>query len=115
MTANRTEQATGKRLLAASRTFLWFWWISWLGIIGGFFLVGGQETWRELSQDGAALPFSLTLLIVIPVLWTAFLIADSKVKERARMVALLTTVGTILAILTLIGIFFFVDIAPRMK
>ena len=89
-----------------------FWWISWFGILGGFIFVGGQEFGLEISNGGVASPFSLTLLTVIPLSWIVFFVADSKFKER-RPVVPLTTVGTILAILTILGIFYFLNVANR--
>jgi len=41
------------------------WWVSWFGIFGGFLSVGCWECKRELDQAGAALPFSIGLLLFI--------------------------------------------------
>lgn len=93
-----------------------FWWISWFGIIGGFLFVGASEFRRELSQGGAASHFCLTLLIIVTLLWIMFFVADSKVKNREpAVVNLLTVMGTILAVFTILGIFFFIAIAPRVR
>jgi uncharacterized membrane protein YGL010W len=96
------------------RSFLGYWWISWFGIIGGFFLVGGWECKREFDRGGAAFHFSLALLIIIAVSWVAFFVVDGNAQRREPMVVnVLTAMGTLLAIFTLLGIFFFVQIAPR--
>ncbi|MGA7631199.1 MAG: hypothetical protein WCB11_10550 [Terriglobales bacterium] len=97
-------------------TLLGIWWISWFGIIGGFFFAGIQEYRREVSQVGAASHFSLALLIVIAISWLVFYIATSKFEEHWLVVSrLFTIMGTILASLTIIGIYFFVSIAPRVR
>jgi hypothetical protein len=98
------------------RSFLGYWWISWFGIIGGFFLVGGWECKREFDQGGAAFHFSLALLITIALSWSAFFVVDGKAQRRGPMVVnVLTAMGTLLAIFTLLGIFFLVQIAPRVR
>lgn len=92
------------------------WWISWFGIIGGFLLAGVEEYRRELSQGGAAAPFSLTLVIVVVLSWVVFYIATSKFEEQwPRVWRLFTAVGSILAVITLLGIYFFVYVAPSMR
>jgi hypothetical protein len=92
------------------------WWISWFGIIGGFFLVGGWECKREFDDGGAASHFSLVLLTIIASSWSAFFVVDGKARNREPVVVeVLTAMGTLLAIFTLLGIFFFVQIAPRVR
>ena len=76
---------------------------------------------REYSQESpAASHFSITLMTVTVLLWTVFFIADDRARKRIdheqsqRVVAdLLTLTGTFLAVFTLLGIVFFVLIAPR--
>ena len=92
------------------------WWVSWFGIFGGFLSVGCWECKRELDQAGAALPFSIGLLLFIVIAWAAFLVADSKTaKPEPQHVNLLTLMGSLNASFTLIGILFFVYIAPRVR
>jgi drug/metabolite transporter (DMT)-like permease len=102
------------KLLEKIRSLSGLWWISWFGIIGGFFLVGGWEFKRELDQGGAASHFSLALLILIALSWSAFFVVDGRAQKREpRVVNVFTVIGTLLAIFTLLGIFYFVKIAPR--
>jgi len=109
---NETEKKRG----AIGETFLGIWWISWFGIIGGFLFVGVQEYRRELTQGGGASPFSLALLIATLSSWVIFYIAASRFEEHWPVVwRLFTTVGTILAVVTIMGIYFFVYVAPRVQ
>ena len=62
------------------RHWLGYWWISWFGILGGFFVVGVSEYRHE---SPAARHFSLILMIVIGVLWIVFFVADAKAGERS--------------------------------
>ena len=71
-------------------------------------------------ESAAASHFSITLMIVTVFLWIVFFIADDKARKRIDgegnrtvIVDLLTLTGTFLAVLTLLGIGFFVVIAPR--
>jgi hypothetical protein len=96
------------------------WWITWLIIITAFFCVGGMEYWYEFSQGGVSAYFSLTLLIVDGLAWILFFVVDALAREKVEgeknkqlVVSLLTTTGTVLAIFTLLGTFFFRYIAPR--
>ena len=64
--------------------------------------------------------FSITLMIVTVLLWIVFFIADDKARKTidgegntAVVVDLLTLTGTFLAVFTLLGVGFFVVIAPR--
>jgi amino acid transporter len=73
----------------------------------------------------AASLFCFVLLTVTILLWILFFALDNKVRDRKvranadreknwqALVLLSTLAGTILAIYTLMGIFFFADIAPR--
>jgi len=95
------------------RRWLGLWWISWFGIIGGFLMVGIGEYRHE---SPVASHFSITLMIVTLLLWIAFFVADHRVESERRttvVVDLLTMTGTFLAVFTLLGIVFFVVIAPR--
>ncbi len=99
------------------RRLLGLWWISWFGIIGGFLMVGIGEYKHE---SPAASHFSITLMIVTILLWIVFFIADNRARKRIDgersttvVVDLLTLTGTFLAVFTLLGIGFFVVIAPR--
>jgi hypothetical protein len=42
----------GKRTACESLTGLW--WVSWIGIIAAFLVIGVRECWQELSSGGAA-------------------------------------------------------------
>lgn len=91
------------------------WWVSWLGIIVGFLVVGSLEVKIEFSR-GAVSERSLALLLAIPLTWIFFFIADSKAVERTPRVArLLTVAGTLVAAFTVLGIWFFVAIAARAR
>ena len=99
------------------RRWLGLWWVSWFGIIGGFLMVS-ISGYRHESP--AASHFSITLMIVTVLLWIVFFIADDKARKRiygeentAVVVHLLTLTGTFLAVFTLLGVGFFVFIAPR--
>ncbi len=101
---------------------LGFWWISWFGIIGAFFLIGGMEYRRESSQGGAASHFSLMLLIITSLSWILFYAVDAKARKRVDgeknkrvVVDLLTVTGSLLAMFTVLGIFYFADIAQRVR
>ena len=92
------------------------WWISWFGIIGSFLWIGGLECRYEISAGVATSRFSITLFIAMILLWSVFFAADVSARKRERVVVrLLTMAGTFLAIFTILGIFFFVDIAPRIR
>ena len=93
------------------------WWISWFGIIAGFLMIGIGGIGHEST---VATHFSVTLMIVIVLLWIVFFIADDRARKRINdegnttvVVDLLTVTGTFLAVFTLLGIGFFVVIAPR--
>ncbi len=70
-------------------------------------------------QSTKAAHFSIILMIVTVLLWIVFFIADDRARKRingeanAVVVDLLTMTGTFLAVFTLLGIGFFVVIAPR--
>ena len=100
------------------RSWLGLWWISWFGIIGSFLMIGIGEYGHEST---AASHFSVTLMIVTVLSWIVFFIADDRARKRingeaiaAVVVDLLTMTGTFLAVFTLLGIGFFVVIAPRL-
>ena len=66
--------------------------------------------------------FSLALMMVTIGAWIVFFVADSKIRKRidgeetwAAMVDLLTLTGTPVAVFTLLGIGFFVYIAPNIR
>jgi hypothetical protein len=73
-------------------------------------------------ESRAASHFSITLMIVTVLLWIVFFIADDKARKRIDgqgnttvVVDLLTLTGTFLAVITLLGIGFFVVVAPRVR
>jgi hypothetical protein len=89
------------------------WWVSWLGIIGGFLYVGVSEVRNEFTRGAISRP-SLAFLVIVPLSWICFFIADSKANERTpKVVKLLTLAGTLLAAFTVLGIWFFVASAGR--
>jgi hypothetical protein len=91
------------------------WWVSWLGIIGGFLCVGISEVKIEFSRGAVSRP-SLALLVAVPLSWICSFIADSKANERTpKIVKLLTVAGTSPAAFTLIGIWFFIANAARAR
>jgi hypothetical protein len=82
------------------------------------------SSWSALARTGTsptvASRFSITLMMVTVVLWISFFIADHHARKRIDgeanrrvVVDLLTLTGTFLAVFTLLGIGFFVVIAPR--
>src|ERR1700716_551550 len=93
------------------RSWLGYWWISWFGILGGFFMVG---VGAYNDQSTTARHLSLALMAFIGLCWIVFFVADSKAKgeRRKRVVDLLTLMGTLLALFTLFGIGFLVFLAP---
>jgi hypothetical protein len=73
-------------------------------------------------ESPAASHFSITLMIVTVLLWIVFFIADDNARKRIDgeanttvVVDLLTLTGTFLAVFTLLGVGFFVVIAPRVQ
>jgi hypothetical protein len=98
---------------------LGYWWISWFGIIGGFLMVAvGAFRYESAS----AFHFSIALIIVTIASWLTFFVADDKIRKRingdenkAAVLGLLSLTGTLLAAFTLLGIGFFVTIAPRLR
>jgi hypothetical protein len=99
------------------RRCLGLWWIGWFGIIVGFLMVGIGDYRHE---SAAASHFSIVLMIVTVLLWIVFFMADDRARKRINgeanasvVVDLLTITGTFLAVFTLLGICFFVVIAPR--
>jgi hypothetical protein len=96
------------------------WWISWFGIIPSFFFAGVWEYRYVLARGSRASYFSLTLLVVTALLWILFFAVDHKargrvdgVKNKLAVARLLTLTGTILGIFTLLGILFFIYVAPN--
>ena len=101
---------------------LGIWWISWFGIIGAFLWVGVFEYRVILSLRHGPSSFCLRLLLITSLMWVTFFVVDDKARKRVDgdknrqvVVALLTFAGTILAVFTLLGIFFFSYIAPRLQ
>ena len=105
------ERITGK--------LLGLWWISWFGIISAFLLVGCDL----LSFiKGRAAYSSILLLTATVVLWFLFYVATEKLgakmprdKNWHAFTLLSTLAGTMLAIFTLLGIVFFIYVAPHIR
>src|ERR1700722_15212803 len=92
------------------------WWISWFGIISAFLLVG-----CELLSfiQGRAAYSSILLLTTTVLLWILFYVATEKLgakmprdKNWHAFTLVSTLAGTILAVFTLLGIVFFLYVAP---
>ena len=91
------------------------WRLSWFGILGGFLFVGIAEFRHEIPRGGAVAHFTIALLIIVTLSWIAFFVAQSQVRTREPIVVrLLTLMGTLLALFTLLGVYFFVIIASRL-
>jgi hypothetical protein len=92
------------------------WWISWIGIISGFLLVG----YELLSfAHGRAAYSSILLLTATVLLWILFYVVTEKLgakmprdKNWHAFTLVSTLAGTILAVFTLLGIVFFLYVAP---
>jgi len=74
------------------------------------------------SQSSLIRGFSLILLGVTTTLWVVFYTVNETIRRRVTgeqnqraVVDLLTLAGTFLAVFTLIGTFFFVYVAPRLR
>src|ERR1022692_3640909 len=87
------------------------WFLSWLAIVGAFLYIGFQECSYEFSRGTAAFHFSLTLLIITLLLWVVYFVADDKACKLAAdgnswdaIVVLRVAGGTILVVVTLLGI-----------
>lgn len=65
--------------------------------------------------------FSIVLILGTIAAWLTFFVANDKIRRRIRgenqaaVADLLSLMGTLLAAFTLLGIGFFVFIAPRLK
>ena len=102
---------------------LGIWWITWFGILGAFLFVAvAEHSYMSSSRGASASRYSVTLVIVTILLWALFYFADARVRRKVKeeesrsvVVGLLTLTGTCLAIFTLLGIFFFIYVAPRLR
>jgi hypothetical protein len=104
-----------QRRLSFIDLLLSVWWISWLGILCGFLYVGLSEVAIEFSR-GIVSRLSLAILLAVPLSWICFFLVDSKAKRRtSKVVNLLTVAGTSIAAFTLLGIWFFVANAGRVR
>ena len=98
------------------RRFLGLFWVTWFGFIISFAFIAVVEVRREFFANSVALPFSSSLTALTLLSWIAFFVADAKLPERGPVaVNLLTMLGAVLAGMTLLGIFYFVSIAPRVQ
>ena len=101
---------------------MWFWVMCWLGFIPAFLTVGISEYRIALAASSRVASYCLVLLIGTITLWILFFVSDHKARanvvergERRRLVILFTVAGSILAVYTLAGVFFFVYVAPRVQ
>src|SRR3954466_13000725 len=100
----------------ASDMILGLWWVSWFGFISAFLFVGICECKLEWQQRGAPFWFSLTLLLIVTCEWIVFFASDAKSKDRSPdVVRLLSMMGTLLAVKSILGVCFFVWVAPRIR
>jgi hypothetical protein len=91
------------------------WRLSWFGIIGGFLFVGIAEFRHEIPRGGAVAHFTIALLTVVTLSWIAFFAVTTTARSREPYIVRLSTLmGSLLAIFTLLGIYFFVTIASRL-
>jgi hypothetical protein len=100
---------------------LWLWVMSWFAFIGAFVWVGIWEYRIAQSAGGRVTNSCLVLMSTTIFLWVLFFVVDHKARSGAYgekswkdLVRLSTLAGTILAIYTLLGVLFFVYIAPRL-
>jgi hypothetical protein len=116
---------TGVALTVAEKWvdgLLWVWFMCWWGIFGGFLGVGFSGYSDLTPGERRPSQFSLALLIITTFLWVILFVADGKIragiegrKSRHAFGSYFMLTGTILAIFTLLGIFFLVYIAPRIQ
>lgn len=103
---------TGFELTSAEKAkdvLLWLWFLSWFAFLGAFLYIGVWEYRIAASLGRHASRDCLVLLIVTVFLWILFF----AVHTRARSNRFSLVVGTVLAVFTLAGIFFFAYIAPN--
>jgi len=108
----KLEKMTGR--------FLGIWWISWFGIIGGFLFVGFSECKLLSAIGGRAAHFSIVLFTATVLSWVLFFVVTEKLTVRITRdrnwhsyTLLSTFAGSVLAIFTLLGIAFFIYVAPH--
>jgi hypothetical protein len=101
---------------------LWFWWLSWFGIIGAFLWIGVVELRIALALRQRASLFLLALLLITSLMWVIFFVVDDKARKRVDgeknpqvVVTLSTFAGSILAVITLLEIYFFRFVVPRLQ
>jgi hypothetical protein len=91
------------------------WRLSWFGILGGFLFVGIAEFRHEVPRGGAVGHYTVALLIIVTLSWLAFFGAHLQTRTREPIIVrLFTLMGSLLAVFTLLGIYFFVIIASRL-
>ena len=113
MPALNLHRSMSRRIRLFADLLLSLWWISWFGILGPFLWLGGWSFKIQIS-NGSPTRLPAVILLVVPLLWISFFVADSKVEDRnLRAMMLLTITGTLLAVLSLAGIWYFVSVAPR--
>jgi hypothetical protein len=99
---------------------LWLWVMSWFAFTGHSF---GWEfgSTESLYPQSRVSNVCLMLISTTIVLWVLFFAVDHNARSNARgektwksLVQLSTLAGTILAIYTLLGVVFFVHVAPQL-
>jgi hypothetical protein len=105
-----------------SDIFLSVWFLCWLGIIMGFIFLFFSEYRTVSSISSAGAHFSLALFVTTALLWVLYFACDHKARAKVESTAdwksltlLSILAGSILAIYTLMGIAFFVFVAPRVR
>ena len=92
-----------------------FWWISWFGFLAAFLWIGWQAWIDEYRRHSPGIYFSTVLLALVSLSWIVFFIVDDWSDRKNSSVILLTTMGTFLAFFTLLGIYYFSAISPRVQ
>jgi hypothetical protein len=91
------------------------WRLSWFGIIGGFLFVAVAELRHESPRGGGVAHFTVALLIVVVLSWITYFVARTRLRPSDPMIArLLTVMGSVLALFTLLATYFLVTIASRL-
>lgn len=91
------------------------WRLSWFGIIGGFLFVAVAELRHESPHGGGVAHFTVALLIVVILSWITYFVARSRLRTGDPLIArLLTVMGSLLALFTLLATYFLVTIASRL-
>lgn len=112
----QVEAMNRARSRSLARIIVWVWWVSWFVIFGGFLWIGAAECRIQIAPRAPEAYISTALLVLIAVSWVVFDITDNRVKDRNPVaVRLLITMGSILTVLTIWAIAFFLALAPKLQ